>query len=128
MNITPKITIDKYEIINSGTVVVDSNNCIEFEFENEKLKFIFRFIQDSSIEGQSQKIEIKTGDSSYLEFSLINFDGAQDTGNINLTPVATIEGRLLSLKYRVTSIGTEKPDKIFNYSWYLERKEDSNAK
>ena len=127
MSIKPKITIGKYEIIDSGTVVIDNNKDVTFEFENENLKFVFRFIHDSTSEEQSQKIELKTDKSPYMEICFINFDGAQDTGNVNLTPLARIQGQILSLKYRVTSIGTEKPDKIFNYSWYLERKEDENA-
>ena len=124
----PKITIDKYEIIDSGTIVIENNNSVNFEFEEEKLKFVFRFIQDSTNEGQSQKIELKTEETQFMEICLINFDGAQDTVNINLTPLATIKGQLLNLKYRVTSIGDEKPDKIFNYTWYLERKEENDVK
>ncbi len=130
MDIKPKITVDKYEIIDSGTIVVDNNNCIEFEFNFEKidLKFVFRFVQDSAIEGQSFKIEVKNESKPpFLEFSLINFDNSHDTGNVNLTPVATVDGRILSIKYRVSSIGTEKFDKIFNYSWYLSKKEVSDG-
>jgi hypothetical protein len=124
MNI--KIGVGDYEIIDSGTVIIDNGKDLTFQIE--ALKFVFRFEKDENTTGQYDKITLLKDDEEkdYLLITLFNFEDMTNMGNANLLSLATYKNRELSIKLRVNTAGDTSPDHIFNYSWYLSNKEVSD--
>jgi hypothetical protein len=116
MNI--KIQIDDYEIVNSGTIIIDNSKPLNFSFPDNNINFKIVFTEDPKIEYSKFDTKIFE-EENYLEINIINSNSGQLVGNGGLVPLAKLNDRQLYLKFRVTNVGEENFDKIFNYTWYL---------
>ena len=113
------LEIDNFEIISSGSIIVDQSKPMFFKFENNNINFKFIFTVDT--EKETSRFETKIyEEENYLEFNIINSNSGQLLGNQDLIPLAKLGGKQLYLKFRVTSVGDEIKDMVFHYSWYLE--------
>ena len=119
MNI--KIEVDDFEIINSGSIIVENNQVINFNFKDTglDLNFKIKFTEDSNISDSKFELNVNK-ENNYLEINIINTGYGLNMGNQNIIPLATISNRQLYLKFMVSSIqnGDDK-DNLFNYTWYL---------
>jgi hypothetical protein len=110
------IKIGDYEVYESGTVIGNYNESIDFNL-NKDIGFIIRisFVTDS-VNGET-RIEIEPLDKNGGHFKFINFNNSLGIGNITPLLVGKLNERELLLNYRVYSI--EKAGKTFHYTWLL---------
>ena len=115
-----KIEIDDYEIINSGTLVFQKDQTVNFNFKDTKLDLNFKvkFSEDKSIDHSKFNTNVNN-EENYLEIDIINSNLGINMGNTGLIPLATISDRQLYLKFMFSNVENEGIDSLFNYTWYL---------
>ena len=118
------ISTRNYDIISTGSVVLQMGEYLEFQIGN--LKFRIEFIDEPITEGVTREGRISTGvenagtDNEYFRIALYNQDTAFFSSLSDFLEVATIEGKPLKLKFSIQSINNRNgsSDKIFFYTWY----------
>lgn len=123
----PKVNLstENYDIISTGSVVLQQGEYLEFEIEN--LKFRIVFIDEPIIDGVTRDGKITTGvvntdpNNTYFRIALYNQDRAFFSSTPDFVNVASFDGRPLRLKFSVQPINNRdgSSDKIFFYTWYL---------
>lgn len=121
-----KISTENYEIINSGCVVLQMGEYLEFKIEN--LKFRIEFVDEPIIEGTPRDGSLSTSivgtgtSDEHFKIKLYNQDFGFFSSIPNFLNVASISGRPLNLKFSVQPINNRNgsSDKIFFYTWYLD--------
>lgn len=118
-----KITVDKekYEIIESGSIIVDSSVSFSMTIGDnidKSLIVTFEFIHDGDEKGFSSE---KTGDRTLsIKCNNFNLDDSDSwVGNKKLFKVGTIDGFNIALKMRTIFVAD---DLVFFYSWYRQIK------
>jgi hypothetical protein len=111
-----KISTGKFEIINSGTIVGNPNESIEFNFQT--LTFIIEFRKDS-LKAES-RIDKEAVDGKILKILLINFNSPLGTRSSIPISIGTIENRKLFLNLSAFST-SDATGHIFHYSFLLEK-------
>ncbi|TKG94111.1 hypothetical protein EYV94_15285 [Puteibacter caeruleilacunae] len=122
-----KIEVGDYEVISNGSIIVENGSDLHFTIDD--LKFTFQFTKDDTNEAQRVQLDLKQGEeqgSKSLIVKLINHHARLNSGNRSMFDLAYINNRRLALKYRVTSVGNENFDFIFQYTWYLKKEETEN--
>lgn len=122
------ISLDRYDIISSGSVIIPPEEKISFSFKD--LKFVFDFIEEKDDAGNltsghfTMNVVEEEGHPIYLKISLINQVKSFFSSTSSIIPVATLQGKQVFLKFAIVSINQkdEKEDKVFFYTWY--RKKD----
>lgn len=122
-----KLLTGNYDIIDSGCVVLQMGEYLDFQVAD--LKFRVEFIDEPVIEGATREGRISTGvvnpssADAYYRIALYNQDMAFFSSSSNFLDVATLEGKSLKLKFSVQAINNRvgSSDKIFFYTWYLEK-------
>lgn len=116
-----KISTSKFEIIDSGMVIVPPQEYVEFE--HDSLRFRFNFIDTSKSESEQPKPEI-TGTlesdekSEFLSINVINYNGLFHT-TTNTLEVGKVEGKKLSVMFSIATVGSgDVRIRLFNYTWY----------
>ncbi len=125
--VLPKVNLstENYDIISTGSVVLQMGEFLEFEIEN--LKFRIEFIDEPIIDGVTRDGKITTGvvntdpNNTYFRIALYNQDSAFFSSTPDFVNVASFDGRPLRLKFSVQPINNRdgSSDKIFFYTWYL---------
>lgn len=128
--ISQQINVGNYEVISSGAVIVPDTEFLEFLFDNLRFKIIFETEKDDN-GNQTQghytlsveKDEVTQ--SEFLEIRMFNQNNSFFSSTKTMIPVATLKNRKLLLKFCINSINTQgkedKEDKIFFYTWFLEK-------
>ena len=120
-----KLSTEGYEILSSGSVIVPSNEYVQFEING--MRFRFSFIQESTEDNAEVHITktVET-DQSGQKCLTILISNVKDSffGSLRRSmPVASIEGRPLNVRFSILSINKEEEanteDKILFYTWYL---------
>lgn len=119
------ISTGNYDIISTGSVVLQMGEYLEFQIEN--LKFRVEFIDEPIVEGVSREGRITTGvenagtDNAYLRIVLYNQDSAFFSSTPDFVNVASFDGKPLKLKFSTQPINNRQSssDKVFFYTWYL---------
>lgn len=119
------LSTENYDIISTGSVVLQLGEYLEFEIEN--LKFRIEFIDEPIIDGVTRDGKITTGvvntapNNTYFRIALYNQDSAFFSSTPDFVNVASFNGRPLRLKFSVQPINNRdgSSDKIFFYTWYL---------
>lgn len=121
-----KIQVEKKTIIQSGTILFNSSEKVDFIFEEFGLRFVFQLKKRT--ENLEPYIEYQhVPEGNYLLVTLYNFENGLNTGNYIPLQLASVNGGALLLKLRITGIGHDiGTDLIFHYSWYLAEKEVSH--
>lgn len=119
------ISTENYDIIGTGSVVLQMGEYLEFQIEN--LKFRIEFIDEPITEGVTREGRISTGvenagtDNAYFRIALYNQDSAFFSSTPDFVNAASIDGLPLRLKFSIQPINNRSgsSDKIFFYTWYL---------
>ena len=120
-----KLSTEGYEILSSGSVIVPSNEYVQFEING--MRFRFSFIQESTEDNAEVQITktVET-DQSGQKCLTILISNVKDTffgSLIRSMPVASIAGRPLNVRFSILSINKDEEanteDKILFYTWYL---------
>lgn len=119
------ISTGNYDIISTGSVVLQMGEYLEFQIEN--LKFRVEFIDEPIVEGVSREGRITTGvenagtDNAYFRIVLYNQDSAFFSSTPDFVNVASFDGKPLKLKFSTQPINNRQSssDKVFFYTWYL---------
>lgn len=120
-----KLLTGNYNIIDSGSIVLQMGEYIEFQIGN--LKFRIEFIDEPVVEGVNREGRISTSviepntPDAYFKISLYNQNTAFFSSTTDFLDVATFDGKPLKLKFSVQAINNRdgSSDKIFFYTWYL---------
>ena len=120
-----KISTGNYDIISTGSVVLQMGEYLEFQIEN--LKFRVEFSDEPIVEGVSREGRITTGvenagtDNAYFRIALYNQDSAFFSSTPDFVNVASFDGKPLKLKFSTQPINNRQSssDKVFFYTWYL---------
>jgi hypothetical protein len=116
--IDKKIKIGSYDIISSGSLIVQNSQPIEFKFDD--LIFKITFINDTNV--SDRNIDINVIDS-VMNIKLLNQNNSFFSSPTELFRLAVLNGRRLSFKFSILSINSgnscANEDKIFYYTWYL---------
>lgn len=120
-----KLVTKNYDIIDSGSVVLEMGEYLEFQITD--LKFRIEFIEekpdgDQTLEGRIVTgIENKDTKDAYYKIVFYNQSSAFFSSTPGFAQVATIAGKPLRLKFCIQSINEreDSSDKIFFYTWYL---------
>lgn len=122
MNIS--ISSNKYEILESGSVIVPEDDYIEFSFGNLRFRFVFssnqanRDNEESGVTGTIKEDE----SGSYLEIGIDGYTSIFSSPT-DLLKVGQIEEKALYVYFSITPLVVkEKINKrIMIYSWYKEK-------
>lgn len=112
-----KISSGNYEVIDSGTVVSNLNEVIEFKIST--LTFVMEFRNNPEIINNRVDKEAFNNNTS-LRLIFYNYNNSLGTGNVNPVSLGTINNRRLFINYRVYAL-SENSGKTFHYSFLLEK-------
>lgn len=120
-----KVSTEGYEILSSGSVIVPSNEYIQFNIE--EFKFRFLFMQESQDDDApiriSKNLEQDENGDSYLSVIISNVRNSFFGSTDNSFQLATMNNRALSVRFSILSINRDREnrteDKILFYTWYL---------
>lgn len=133
--ISQQISIGEYEVLSSGSLIVPLSKNIEFIFDNLKFRIVFEAEKDENgnlTQGHfSLNVEKdESSGSDFLKITMYNQNNSFFSSSNSMLQVATLNKRKLYLKFCINSINTQggdesKEDKIFYYTWLLEKIIDS---
>lgn len=120
-----KLSTEGYEILSSGSVIVPSNEYVQFEING--MRFRFSFIQESTEDNAevqiTKTVETDQSGQKCLTILISNVKDSFFGSLIRSMPVASIEGRPLNVRFSILSINKDEEanteDKILFYTWYL---------
>lgn len=117
------ISTEHYDIVSSGCVVLQKGEYLEFQIERLRFRIVFTESSDEK-EGRIQSsIENEGSPDAYMLITFYNQQKAFFSSVSSLSSMATIGGKNLYLKFSIQSINNvdDNSDKIFFYSWYLDK-------
>lgn len=124
-----KISTEGYDIIDSGSVIIPSNDYVEFSIEN--LRFRFNMVQNSSnVENGVIQTNVESDDiGQCLIITLVNFSSSFFAAPKNALHLAKVNNRDLFLRFSLTSINVteEAADGLLFYTWMLSKSENSTT-
>ena len=121
-----KLSTEGYEILSSGSIIVPSNEDVQFEIK--KLRFRFTFIQNAHKDDDVQIERMVDSDEKgeFLAIIIKNMNNSFFASTKQSVKVATLERRPLYVRFSILSINREEEnkaeDKILFYTWYLSNK------
>lgn len=124
-----KIQNDKYEIVNSGSVILPKDDYIEFTFEN--LVFRITCKQEKNEDGtlpnsrfKSRLVKDDKGNILYFELSIYNVNGNVFAATEEMLGLAFISERPLKLNFAINEVSDS--NYLFVYTWYLLKEKEVN--
>ncbi len=129
-----KIYIGEYEVLSSGSLIVPLSKDIEFIFDNLKFRVVFEMEKDDNgnLTQGHYSLNIEKDENSGLDFlkiTMYNQNNSFFSSSNSMLQVATLNKRKLYFKFCINSINKQndegKEDKIFYYTWLLEKIIDS---
>ena len=125
MNI--RISTEGCDIICSGSVIIPSNDYVEFSIEN--LRFRFNMVQNSNnSESGVIQTNLESDDKGKcMIITLVNFSSSFFATPKKSIHLAKINNRDLFLRFSLTSINVteEAADGLLFYTWMLSKSENS---
>lgn len=131
-SVSQKIFIGEYEVLSSSSLIVPSSKNIEFIFDNLKFRIVFDTEKDDNgnltqghFDFNIEKDE--NSGSDFMKITMYNQNNSFFSSSNSILQVATLNKRKLYLKFCIHSISNtqsdeSKEDKIFYYTWLLEKK------
>lgn len=112
-----KIKVGEYDILESGTVIGNENEPVDFILDT-KTNFTLRmnFKDDDSLE-KKPSIKAELLGENILQILFKNFDNPLGNGNVKPIKLGVNQGRELSINYRIYSI--EESGKLIHYTFLL---------
>ena len=126
---TVKLSTKNYDIIDSGSVVLQMGEYLEFKIAD--LKFRVEFIDEEPNGDTPLETKVISGvenvdtENAYYKIAFYNQTSAFFSSTANFAQLAVIDGKPLKFKFSIQSINgrDNSSDKIFFYSWYLGKTE-----
>ena len=117
----PDVTIstEHYDIISSGNVVLQMGEYLEFQIMNLRFRIVFAESSDEQEGRIQQTVENQGSPDAYMLITFYNQHKAFFSSVSSLSSVATIDGKHLYLK-AINNVN-DNSDKIFFYTWYLDK-------
>ena len=113
------ISIDRNDVVASGTCVLIGNQTLKFEF-NKNFMIKISFVDDDS---KSQKIESEVVGGA-LCIRLRNFNNSLGTANVESLRLGIMQGRPISLNFAAYRIGDDKGySRVFSYTFFYVNEE-----
>ena len=125
-----KISTQNYDIIDTGSAIVQSGEYLEFEINSLKFRFVFTEEIETSDDGHIEtKIEKIGTPDAYMGIYVHTQKNAFFGSSPNLFKVATLKNKALFFKFAIQSINERdgKGDKILFYTWYLAKVENTQT-
>ena len=111
-----KIKVGDYDILESGTVIGNINEPIDFILDPDK-EYIIRFTFTDDAENKQWTAKAEKFGNNGLNIIFINYNNSLGIGNLALIPVGRMYGRAVFLNYRIYAI--DKGGKLVHYSFLL---------
>jgi hypothetical protein len=110
-----KIKVGEYEVYDSGTIVSNKNEPIDF-FLDESVSFTVRlvFIDD---ENQIQSATAEIFEKNGIQITFVNYNNSFGNGNPEPIPFGKFKNRELFFNYRI--YGIDLGGKHIHYTWLL---------
>ena len=113
---------DRYDIINTGSVIIPKNDYIEFSFENLNFRIICK--EEKNEDGTFSDTRYKTrlvkddsGNILYLELCIYNVIGSSFSATEDMLGLGFLSDRSLRLNFAINEISDSTY--LFIYTWYL---------
>ena len=119
------ISTENYEIINTGSVVLQMGEYLEFKISNLKFRVVFineELHDETPLEGRLVfAVENPNTEDAYYKMAFYNQSNAFLASISDFTHMGTIDGKPLKLKFSIQAINKREngSDIIFFYTWYL---------
>lgn len=119
------LSTSKYEIIENGSVIIPTNDYIQFSFDDLKFRFLFTSSVDISENANLEVIGTikEDDDGKYLEIEVKNFNKLFDSP-MHMLHLGKVQGKDLYVDFSIVSLtsnGEDVKDRIMLYSWYKEK-------
>jgi len=119
-----KIKVGDYDVLNSGSVVGNKNEPIDFHIGGNAINIVrLLFEDDESIKKQAAQAKASDTEEKVIEITFINYNSSLGTGNINPIPIGDLNGRKLFLNYRIYAI--KELGKEVHFTWLLGKEVDN---
>lgn len=118
-----KISTKNYDIINTGCVIVQMGEYLEFEINGLLFRIVF-VDNEAEEDGKIQTVIENEGTrNAFLKITFFNQHKAFFSSVSNLSSLAIINKKHLYLKFCIQPINNKEgsSDKIFFYTWYLDK-------
>jgi len=113
-----KIKIGDYDVLDTGSVVGNLNESIDFELNSEVIRTLrLFFVDDESTKGQKVFAKKNDTESRVIEMTFTNYNNSLGTGNNKPISLGIYKGRSLFFNFRIYSI--DKAGKHIHYTWLL---------
>lgn len=119
------LSTGKYDVIDTGSVIIPSDDYIQFAFEGLRFRFLFNSSVDVPDKTKTEVVgTIKEDDEGkYLEIEVKNYN------DIFVSPmhklhVGKVQGKELYVDFSIVSLtsnGDTVTNRIMLYSWYKEK-------
>lgn len=107
-------SVNGLSIISSGVVHISYNWPINFEFQGLKMQVVF--VENASL--QVSRYESKVENGIWMLY-LTNFSHTTGEGLYTPIPIATVDGKQLSLSFSVDTISKDDGLRVFSYTFML---------
>lgn len=119
------LTTGKYEIVETGSVIIPSDDYIQFAFEGLRFRFLFNSSVDVPDKTKTEVVgTIKEDDEGkYLEIEVKNYND-MFASPMHKLHVGKVQGNELYVDFSIVSLtsnGDTVTNRIMLYSWYKER-------
>ena len=120
-----QLSTGKYEIIETGSVIIPTNDYIQFSFENLRFRFLFSSSIEMSDKTKSEVIGTIKDDEEgkYLEIEVKIFND-MFASPMHMLHLGKVQDKDLYVDFSIVSL-TSDEDKIGHrimlYSWYKEK-------
>ena len=119
-----EIFTDKYEIYESGTIIIPDGESVTFNIENLKFRISFSEVKNNDGSPGAKSFNVKLNESeNVLDITFLNMKDAIYSTNSQMTKLAKLRDKELYLKFSITSINNVKTDNtcdyLMYYTWYL---------
>jgi hypothetical protein len=111
-----EIKVGEYEILESGTIIGNDNEPIDFIIDSTT-NYIIRFTFKNDAENKQWTATASRFGANGLEITFVNFNNSLGIGNLAPIPVGQMNRRQLFLNYRIYAL--DKAGKLVHYSFLL---------
>lgn len=107
-------SVNGLSIISSGVIHISSNWPVNFELQGLRMQIVF--LENASL--QVSRYESKVENDIWMLY-LTNFSHTTGEGLYTPIPIATVEGKQLSLSFSVDTISRNDGIRVFSYTFML---------
>lgn len=119
-----KIKVGDYDVLETGSVVGNLNESIDFELNTDLIHTLkLFFVDDDNKKEQGVLAKKSDTESKVIEMTFTNYNNSLGTGNIKPISLGNYNGRTLFFNFRIYSL--EGGGKHIHYTWLLGKEENN---